>query len=67
MKAMVLREHGGMENLRLETDFPDPVIGEGDVLVRARAAQLGQAAVNRLAHQAALDPVDRIDQHAVAD
>ena len=40
MKAMVLREHGGMENLRLETDFPDPKIGEGDVLVRVKACSL---------------------------
>jgi alcohol dehydrogenase len=40
MKAMVLREHGPMENLTLETGFPDPAIGEGDVLVRVRAASL---------------------------
>ena len=40
MKAMVLREHGGMEKLVLERDFPDPVIGEGDVLLRVRAASL---------------------------
>jgi alcohol dehydrogenase len=37
MKALVLREHGGMEKLRLETDFPDPVPGEGDVVLRVRA------------------------------
>ena len=40
MKALVLREHGGLEKLRLEHDFPDPQIGEGDVLVRVRAASL---------------------------
>ena len=27
MRAMVLREHGGMDRLTLETDFPDPTIG----------------------------------------
>ena len=40
MKAMVLREHGGSEKLRLETDFPDPQPGEGDVVVRVRASSL---------------------------
>src|SRR6202166_236648 len=39
MKALVLREHGG-DGLRLETDFPDPVPGEGDVVLRVRAASL---------------------------
>jgi alcohol dehydrogenase len=37
---MVLREHGGMDRLTLETDFPDPTIGAGDVLVRVRACSL---------------------------
>ena len=27
MKAMVLREHGDLANVRLETDFPDPQAG----------------------------------------
>ena len=40
MKAMVLREHGGMDRLVLETDFPDPKIGDGDVLLRVRACSL---------------------------
>ncbi|KAG1230081.1 hypothetical protein G6F63_015784 [Rhizopus arrhizus] len=35
-------------------------------LVRRHAAQLGQAAVDGLAHQAAINAVDRVDQHAVA-
>ena len=39
MKAVVLREHGEGE-LRYETDFPDPVPGAGDVVVRVRAASL---------------------------
>lgn len=40
MKAVVLREHGGMDNLAYETDFADPKIGEGDVLIRVRATSL---------------------------
>jgi alcohol dehydrogenase len=40
MKAIVVREHGGMEKLKLEPDFPDPKPGEGDVVVRVRASSL---------------------------
>ena len=40
MKAMVVRAHGGPEMLALETDFPDPAPGEGDVVVRVRATSL---------------------------
>jgi alcohol dehydrogenase len=40
MRAMVVREHGGLEKLRLESDFPDPRPGEGDVVVRVRASSL---------------------------
>ena len=39
MKALVLREHGG-DGLRLESGFPDPVLGEGDVVLRVRATAL---------------------------
>ncbi len=39
MRALVLREHGSV-GLRYETDFPDPVAGEGDVVVRVRATSL---------------------------
>jgi alcohol dehydrogenase len=39
MKALVLREHGE-GGLRLETGFPDPVPGEGDVVLRVRATSL---------------------------
>jgi alcohol dehydrogenase len=39
MKALVLREHGE-GGLRLETSFPDPVAGEGDVVLRVRATSL---------------------------
>jgi alcohol dehydrogenase len=40
MRAVVLREHGGIEKLNFEPSFPDPQIGEGDVLVRVRATSL---------------------------
>jgi len=40
MKAMVLREHGGLDRVRLETDFPDPQAGTGDVVLRVKATSL---------------------------
>src|SRR2546425_5561742 len=40
MRAMVVREHGGLDRMRLEEDFPDPTPGEGDVVVRVKAASL---------------------------
>src|SRR5258708_20913477 len=39
MKALVLREHG-RDGPRLESGFPDPVPGEGDVVLRVRATAL---------------------------
>ncbi len=40
MKAMVVHAHGGPEAMEFDPAFPDPVIGEGDVLIRVRAASL---------------------------
>jgi len=40
MKAMVAHAHGGPEVMEFDPDFPDPVAGEGDVVVRVRAASL---------------------------
>ncbi|HXA26059.1 MAG TPA: zinc-binding dehydrogenase [Acetobacteraceae bacterium] len=40
MKAMVVRQHGGSEVMEFVPDFPDPTVGEGDVLVRVRASSL---------------------------
>jgi alcohol dehydrogenase len=40
MRAIVLREHGGMDRLQLEEDFPDPRPGDGDALIRVRASSL---------------------------
>lgn len=39
MKAVVIREHGGIDTLRLE-EIPTPGPGPGDVLVRVRAVAL---------------------------
>ena len=41
-------------------------IGNPDELMRLGAAEFGKTAVLGLAHQAALDAVDRIDQNAIA-
>ena len=37
MKAVVLREHGSLDNLQYVTDFPDPQVVEGHVVIRVRA------------------------------
>src|SRR3979411_3180576 len=37
MKAVVLREHGSLEKLQYVTDFPDPEVVEGHVIIRVRA------------------------------
>jgi alcohol dehydrogenase len=40
MKAAVVREHGGLDRVNFETDFPDPRPGEGDVIVAVKASSL---------------------------
>lgn len=37
MKAVVLREHGGLDKLQYVTDFPDPVVIDGHVVIRVGA------------------------------
>jgi len=37
MKAVVLRQHGGLEQLKFVTDFPDPVVQDGHVVIRVKA------------------------------
>src|SRR5580658_7702112 len=39
MKAIVVHQYGGPEVLKYE-DYPDPVAGEGEVLVRVAAASV---------------------------
>ena len=38
MKALVLRQHGGLENLDVVTDKPMPQAVEGHVVIRVRAS-----------------------------
>ena len=40
MRAMVLYEHGGVENLTYERSYRDPTPGPGDVILRMRACAL---------------------------
>jgi alcohol dehydrogenase len=40
MRAIVLREHGGLDKLMFEPAYPDPLCGPGDALVRTRACAL---------------------------
>jgi NADPH:quinone reductase-like Zn-dependent oxidoreductase len=38
MKALVLRQHGGLENLEVATDHPVPQATDGQVVIRVRAS-----------------------------
>src|SRR2546425_5400953 len=38
MKAVVLERHGGLDQLKCVTDFPDPVVTDGHVVIRGKAA-----------------------------
>jgi alcohol dehydrogenase len=40
MRALVLREHGGLDKLVFEANYPDPRPGPGDVLLSMRACSL---------------------------
>jgi 2-desacetyl-2-hydroxyethyl bacteriochlorophyllide A dehydrogenase len=40
MRAAVIYEHGGPDSIKYEPDFPDPVPGARDVVVRVRATSL---------------------------
>jgi alcohol dehydrogenase len=37
MKAVILEKHGGLDALKLTTDFPDPKVVEGHVVIRVKA------------------------------
>jgi len=43
MRAVILENFGGVENLRLVEDFPKPQIKEDEVLIRVRSGQSLQA------------------------
>jgi 2-desacetyl-2-hydroxyethyl bacteriochlorophyllide A dehydrogenase len=38
MKALVLRRHGGLDDLDVVADYPTPKAGDGEVVIRVRAA-----------------------------
>src|SRR3954466_9495317 len=38
MKALLLRKHGGLEELAVVSDYPVPQVAEGHVLIRVRAS-----------------------------
>src|SRR6201995_6129777 len=40
MKALLLRQHGGLENLELVTDHPKPKAKPGSVVIRVRASSV---------------------------
>jgi alcohol dehydrogenase len=40
MKAAVVRQHGEVDRITIETDFPEPQAGEGEVVVDVRACSL---------------------------
>ena len=40
MRAAIIREHGGPEQFQVVDDWPQPVIAEGDVLLKVKAASL---------------------------
>ncbi|MHA1107976.1 MAG: zinc-binding dehydrogenase [Alphaproteobacteria bacterium] len=40
MRAVCLREQGGLDSLTLDENFPDPIAGEGQVVIRVRATSL---------------------------
>lgn len=40
MKAMVIHKHGEIEDLTYETAWPDPIPGEGEVLLQVKACTL---------------------------
>ena len=40
MRAVCVHEHGGVDALTLDENFPDPVLGEGQVIIRVKAASL---------------------------
>jgi len=40
MRAVVLQQHGGLEQLKYVSDFPDPQLTEGHVVIRVGASSL---------------------------
>src|SRR3982074_1426880 len=38
MKALVLKKHGGLDELQVVADYPTPQVTEGNVVIRVRAS-----------------------------
>lgn len=48
MKAAVVREFGGIDNINIEPDFPDPKIAGDEVLIEVKATALNRADLSML-------------------
>lgn len=46
MRAVVLTGHGGLDKLEYHEDWPVPVPGDGDVLIRVSACGLNNTDIN---------------------
>ena len=40
MKAVILSQHGNLQDLEYVSDFPDPTIQDGHVIIRVKATSL---------------------------
>ena len=38
MRALLLRQHGGLDQLQVVNDYPVPAVTEGHVVIRVRAS-----------------------------
>ncbi|MGE0339864.1 MAG: hypothetical protein AB7O79_08290 [Xanthobacteraceae bacterium] len=43
MKAAVIHERGGPGGIKYGTNFPDPVVGRGEVLIKVHSAGINEA------------------------
>ena len=64
MKAVVLNQHGTLDQLQLVKDFPDPVVCEGHVVIRVRATSFNYHdvfTVRGMPGITIVDPCDALD------
>lgn len=61
MRAMVLTGHGGLNQLEYRQDWPKPVAGDEEVLIRVRACGLNNTDVNTRIGWYAMAPADGAD------
>ena len=61
MRAIIMPQHGGRETLRFVSDFPDPVPGRGEVLVKVAATGINNVdLVNRRGYPGITIPLPHI-------